>query len=370
MKKVLVFGITENPGGVESVIMNYYRNIDRNEIQFDFLCNTEVVAYEEEIKSLGGVIYRVTARSKDRKKFKSDMNNFFLQHAEEYQTIWVNVCSLANIDYLKYAKKYGIKKRIIHAHNSKNMDNFFRGLLHKWNRMFITKYATDFWSCSDEASRWFYNKKIINSNKYLLVNNAIDCDKYKFNQKVRDKYRKELGIDDKTLVIGNVGRMHFQKNHPFIIKVFKEVHKAVPNSVLLLVGDGPDRVQIEDIVQKDCLRGCIKFLGTRNDTNNLLQAMDIFLFPSIFEGLPLALVEAQASNLMIYASNVISNKIIVDEKLIKFISLDKDEIFWANQILRCKFIDRNTNDIEELLKEKGFDIRVEANKIEKKLKGE
>ena len=370
MKRVLVFGITENPGGVESVIMNYYRNIDRNEIQFDFLCNTEVVAYEKEIKSLGGVIYRITARSKNRKKFKKDMNNFFLQHAKEYQAIWVNVCSLANIDYLKYAQKYGIEKRIIHAHNSKNMDNFFRGLLHRWNRKNISKYATDFWSCSDESSKWFYNKKIINSNRYLLVNNAIDCDKYKFNPKVRKEYRKTLGINDNTLVIGNVGRMHFQKNHPFMIKVFKEIHKVVPNSVLLLIGDGPDRVKIEEMVQQYCLMDCVKFLGIRNDTDNLLQVMDIFLFPSIFEGLPLALVEAQASNLMIYTSNVISNKIIVDKKLIEFISLDKDEIFWANQILSCESVDRNTNDIEELLKEKRFNIRIEANKIEKKLKGE
>lgn len=199
-KKVLVFGITENPGGVESVIMNYYRNIDREKMQFDFLCNSEIVSYEEEIQNLGGEIYRITARSKDYKKYKEEMKNFFEKNAKKYSAIWVNVCSLANIDYLKYAKRYGIKRRIIHSHNSKNMDSFLRGMLHRLNKYIIDEYATDFWACSEDAGKWFYFKEIRRSKKYLVINNAIDINQYNYNQEVRENYRRKMGLQGKFVV--------------------------------------------------------------------------------------------------------------------------------------------------------------------------
>ena len=161
MIKILVFGITQNPGGVESVIMNYYQKLNKNKIQFDFLCNTLEVAYEKEILKLGGKIYRITARSENAKKYKKELEDFYKKHAHEYNAIWVNVCSLANIDYLKMAKKYNIKYRIIHSHNSENMDSKLRGILHKINKKLIKKYATDYWACSEEAGKWFFNKKIM-----------------------------------------------------------------------------------------------------------------------------------------------------------------------------------------------------------------
>ncbi len=252
-EKVLVFGITENPGGVESVIMNYYRNIDREKIKFDFLCNTEIVAYEEEIKKLGGEIYRITARSKDRKKYKEDMKKFFEEHAKEYTTIWVNVCSLANIDYLIYAKKYGIKRRIIHSHNSRNMDGFLRGMLHRLNKLILGEYATDFWACSEEAGKWFYYPSVRESSKYLIVNNAIDLDKYKYNPEIRKEYRKDLKLEDK-LVIGNIGRLHFQKNQIFLIKIFKEIVKKNENSHLIIIRTRRRGRKLKNISKRDEFR--------------------------------------------------------------------------------------------------------------------
>lgn len=356
--------------GVESVIMNYYRNIDRKKIQFDFLCNTETVAYESEIKELGGRIYKITARSKNRKKYKKEMNTFFEQHSQDYSTIWVNVCSLANIDYLIYAKKYGIKKRIIHAHNSKNMDSFLRGILHKLNKLFITRYATDFWSCSMKASKWFYNNKIIQSEKYFQINNAINYEKYKYDSAIRDEYRKKFKIDQNTLVIGNVGRFHFQKNQFFIIKIFNEIHKKVPSSKLILVGDGPDRDNIKSMIKEYNLEDSVLCLGIRKDVAQLMSMMDIFLFPSVFEGLPLTLVEAQASNLLIYASNVISDKVIIDSELIKLISLSENEECWANHILKAKKNNRESIKIKNLIIQKNYDIKTEVRKFERKLEGE
>lgn len=362
-KKILVFGITENPGGVESVIMNYYRNIDREKMQFDFLCNTVNVAYEDEIRNLGGKIYRVTPRNKNRIKFYKDMKVFFSKKASEYSAIWVNVCSLANIDYLKYAKKYGIEKRIIHCHNSQNMDSFIRGILHKWNKMFLSNYATDFWSCAEDSSEWFYSKKVIKGPNYHIIKNAIDYDKYSFDDKISKDYKKELNIENK-IVLGNVGRFHFQKNQMFLIDVFNELYKLDDKFTLLLVGDGEDKEQIVEKINSLNLNNSIKLLGVRNDVNNIFQAMDALLFPSLFEGLPLVLIEAQANGLQIFASDTITEDIKMSENF-EFISLNKDAKSWANTIYenykKNKF-DR-INNYENILK-RGYEINNEVKKLE------
>ena len=365
MNKVLVFGMTENPGGVESVIMNYYRNIDRNKIQFDFLCNTDEVAHEDEIKKLGGNIYRITARSKNRKKYKQDMKEFFSKKSNDYNTIWMNVCSLANIDYLKYAKKYGIKYRIIHSHNSQNMESKLRGILHKINKRFIKKYATDFWACGNEAGIWFYNKKIMNSDKYLNINNAIDYDKFKFNSEIRKQYRKELNIENK-LVVGNVGRLHFQKNQEFLIDIFNEIQKKNNDSILLLVGQGEDYDKLIAKVKSLNLIDKVKFLGVRNDVEKLMQTMDLFVFPSVFEGLGLVLVEAQASNLLVYASKDVIPKVVkVNEERFKFISLKRSPVEWAVEILSdLDKVDLRNNNNSNNIKNAGYDIVTEAKKVQ------
>ena len=360
MKKVLVFGITDNPGGIESVIMNYYRHFDKKSISLDFLCNTEIVAYEEEIKSLGGNIYKICARSKNYKKYKKDMNSFFKRNADKYDSIWVNVCSLANIDYLKYAKKYGIKKRIIHCHNSQNMDSFARGILHRINRIMIKKYATDFWSCSTEASQWFYNQKIINSKKYLLVNNAIDIKKFEYNPRIRDMIRKELKVEDKV-VFGNVGRLHFQKNQEFALQIFAKYTKTNPNSVFLLIGEGEDKDKLKELVKELKIRDKVKFLGIRKDINKLLQGMDVFLFPSKFEGLSLSLIEAQASGLLIFTSNTVSKESKMSN-YIYFLDLNANIDTWVNKITKKIDNEKRKNRKDNI--SSSFDINVESKKIQ------
>ncbi len=362
MKKVLVFGITDNPGGVESVIMNYYRNIDRKKIQFDFLCNTEIVAYEDEIKKLGGTIYRVTARSKDRKKFYQDLDEFFKNHSNEYIAIWVNVCSLANIDYLKYAKKYGIKRRIIHCHNARNMDSKLRGILHLLNRIVLHKYATDFWTCNRKSNAWFYSRKIIKSNKIIEVNNAIDTKVFKFDEKIREEYRKKLGLENK-FVIGHVGRFHFQKNQLFLLDIFNEVHKREPNSTLILVGQGEDAEKITNKIDSLGLKDSIMLLGIRDDVNKLMCAMDVFLFPSLFEGLGIVLLEAQATRLPCVAScDDTPPEVNMTDEFI-FLPLDASIGIWAGSVLDFKNTKRKTNN--DFIKKNNYDISCEAKKLEK-----
>lgn len=332
MKKILVYGITENSGGVESVIMNYYRKLDRTKFQFDILVHKHKVAYEEEIKNLGGNIYYITPRRENYFQYKKELKSFFKQNADNYDAIWVNVCGLSNIDYLKYAKKYGIKTRIIHSHNSKNMGSILTEILHKFNKLFIKKYATDFWSCGELASRYFYSNKIIAGKYHKIINNAVDIDKFKFNNDVRLQCRTELRLNN-NFVVGHIGRLHFQKNQEFLIDIFDEIQKLKPNSMLVLVGDGEDKEKLIQKINEKGISDKVIFLGIRKDVELVMQTFDSFVFPSLFEGLPVVLFEAQAAGLKIFAADTISEKSKITSNF-EFLSLESSPKYWAEKIVK------------------------------------
>ena len=361
MNKVLVVGFTHNPGGIESVIMNYYRNIDRNILQFDFLKNTKLMAYEDEIRELGGKIYEFTPKSKSFFKYKKELKSIFKEHAKEYQAIWVNFCEITNLDYLKLAKKYKIKIRILHSHNSNNMASFTHLLLHKINKKFIKRYVTNYWACSTEAAKWFYDDKILNDKKYKIINNAINIDDFKYDEKIRNSERKALNISSKALVIGNVGRLQYQKNHEFLIRIFRKIKDKRKDAILVIIGDGVEKENIEKEVKSLGLENDVIMLGTIKDVNNKLQLMDIFVFPSRFEGLSVTLFEAQANGLKCFVSkDVIAKESKVSNNL-EYISLDRNAEFWANKVLNCNYkrVD-NTNNI----KKSGYDIKDESIKLQ------
>lgn len=358
--RVLVFGMTQTVGGVEAVIMNYYRKMDKDKIQFDFLCNTETVAYEDEIEKLGGKIYKIPSRSKKIIKYYKALNNFYKENAGKYDIIWVNVCSLANIDYLIFAKKYGIKCRIIHSHNSKNMDSKIRGIIHKFNKLIIRNYATDFWACSSEAANWFYMNKKVKKN-VIIINNAIDSKIFRFDKKTRDFYRKKMNIDNK-FVIGHVGRFHFQKNQLFMIDVFNVIHRKNPDSILILIGEGEDEQKILNKIDSLGLSESIILLGTRNDVNKLMCAMDVFLFPSVFEGLGIVLIEAQAVGLPVVSSSDNIPATVNMAKNFKFLSLGDSIDDWAESVLSMSKVKRNIDN--NLLAKNNYDINIEAKKLE------
>lgn len=339
MKKILVFGMTENPGGVESVIMNYYREIDKNRLQFDFLCNSAVIAYEQEIEELGGKIYHIVSRKKDFFKFKKQLAEFMKNHAFEYDAIWVNVCSLVNIDYLIAAKKYGISKRIIHCHNSSNDGGKMKFLMHQFNKYRLKKYATHFWSCSDEASPWFFSNSIMNDKDYKVVVNAIDVSKFEQNEKIRKKIREDLGLQDKV-VIGHAGRFHFQKNHRFLIEIFKCLVNRNSKYHLVLVGQGELESEIKNLVNRYGLNNCVTFLGKRENMNELYQAMDVFVLPSLFEGLAVVTLEAQAAGVPCVFSDKVSSDAKINDNVV-FVELNKNVEVWADTVetimkIKCK----------------------------------
>lgn len=364
-KHILVFGLTEIKGGVESVIMNYYRNIDRKKVRFSFLCNTKVVAYQDEITKNGDKIYRIPARSKNVFEYRKAMKHFFKKHANEFDAIWVNVCSLANIDYLIFAKKYGIPQRIIHSHNSENMDSKLRGLLHQKNRLRIERYATDFWSCSGKASDWFYTDDVQSRHKIHIIENAIDLNKYKFNKLSRKRFRRDYHFENDFL-IGNVGRLHFQKNQSFSLKIFAEVLKARPDAQLVFVGQGPDAALLKEQAATLGITANTHFLGQIDDVPAALSAFDIFLFPSVFEGLGLACIEAESNGLPTFASKGCMPDKVNISPYFHFISLDASPETWAKAILDfdLKTVDRTDPKITAAAIAQNFSIQTEAKKLE------
>lgn len=367
MYRVLVFGITENPGGVESFLLNYYRKIDRTKFQFDFLCNTHnKVAYEDELVSLGGRVIHIAMRSKEPLKYHKELNKFMKKYALCYQAVWVNVCSLANIDYLKVAQKYGIKRRIIHSHNSQNMDNYIRKILHIINRMKIKNYATDFWACSDEAAKWFYKGKL--QSRVIVIKNAIELDKMEFSAEKRELIRNKYGITDK-LVIGNVGRLHFQKNQMFALEVMKYLTEKKADCVLILVGQGDDEKKLHQRAVELNIKEKIIFAGVQSDIGGYLSAFDLFLFPSLFEGLSIAGLEAQVNGVPVIASSGVIPKELKLSENFYFKKLVDGPENWAEAIEKLSS-DLKRTDKEQIKKrftEAGFNIDTEVERLEKLL---
>ena len=284
------------------------------------------------------------------------------EHSPEIDRI-ILVTGADKIEYCQkeIIEKYGIKKRIIHAHNSGNETSKLRGIFHYLNKTRLSQYATDYWSCSMVASEYFYNENIINSPKHHIINNAIQTKDYAFDEAVRNEIRKEYKLEDKY-VIGHVGRFQYQKNHEFLVDVFNEYLKLDNKAVLMLVGQGEGEEAIRQKVADLGMTENVMFMGVRSDVNKLLQAMDIFVLPSHFEGLPLVLVEAQSAGLPCYVSKDVITKESDVTGNIEFISLDDGDKKWAQIIYDNKKSD-DRNKYTQLVIDAGFDINTETNKF-------
>ncbi|MCO7176712.1 glycosyltransferase family 1 protein [Sporolactobacillus kofuensis] len=361
MNRILVVGMTANKGGVESFLMNYYRQMNKKRVQFDFLTIFPKIAYEDEIQTLGGRVWHIHGKVHHLFQYIKDLKCFFAQNGQNYKSIWVNSCSLANIDYLKFAKRYGVTTRIIHSHNTQETDGFVKKIFHYWNKLFLRRYATDYWACSNAAGSWFYSKKIMSGSRYKLIHNAIETTLYSFSRPVRKNYRKILGITDQIFVIGHVGRFHNQKNHKFIIDVFYEMHKRCPQTVLVLIGSGKLEANMREKVDLLGITDAVIFMGMRNNVNEWMQAMDLFLLPSRYEGLPVVSIEAQAAGLQVIASTAVTKEAAIT-KLMNYYSLKQSASCWASLILNHKEYVRS--DTSTMIKASGYDIETEAKKLE------
>lgn len=350
-----------NRGGLETMLMNYYRHINRNKVQFDFLTHrTYDGDYGEEIKALGGIIYHLPKLNPISTTYKRALNSFFAAH-QEYKIVHVHQDCMSSV-ILKAARKKNVPIRIAHCHSS-SQDKDLKYPIKRVYQHYIPKYATDLMACGQAAGEWMFPNQ-----KFIVLNNAVDVSKFYFNPIVRNIVRSELGIADDELLIGNVGRFSVPKNHSFIIEIFKHLQAKNPKAKLLLVGNdsGPDCAPIANVIKQKIrslsLEDKVIFTGTQNDVARYLMAMDIFLLPSLYEGFPVTTVEAQATGLECFISDKVPADCMITELVHQF-SLNEPADLWASRIVDIYTRSARRDHSQEII-DAGFDISHNAKWLE------
>jgi len=361
--KVLQFPIANSKGGITQYALQNWKFIDKSKFQFDFATLSQKLDFEEQLKKSGaGVFYISCSAEQDKEQFSKEFRNILIKG--NYDVIHLHTGKWKSLLVEEIAKELGIKKVILHAHSTgidildeserikgEKRHNEVRGLLNE-------SVATDYWACSLKAADFLYGDRIPRE-KIVIMNNAIDLSSFEFDEEKRMRIRKELGVADDEIIIGNVGRLSYTKNQGFLLRVFNEICKFQNNYKLLLVGDGELKEDYFRFVKENHLEGKVLFLGFRKDVNQLLQAMDVFCLPSRFEGFGMVLVEAQASGLLCLASNNIPNETEVSD-LIEYLPLKEEE--WVNKLLNVKKKTR-VSDIEKI-RNHGYDIKDAIKKVE------
>lgn len=346
-------------GGVEAVVMNYYRHIDKSKIQFDFICDEDStnIPYEE-IEKLGGKVILIPPYQK-LFKYHKELKRILKEGNYKIVHSHINTLSVFSLFAAKCAK---VPVRIAHSHSTTNKKEKKKNLMKQVLKPFSKLFATDYMCCSELAGRWLFGDKLYDEKKIYLLNNAIDLHKFEYNEKIREEVRKELNIDEETFVMGHIGRFVTVKNHEFLLDVFHEIYKENKNSILVLAGQGPLKEKIEQKAKEMNLDKAVQFLGQRSDANRLYQAMDVFVLPSLYEGLPVVGVEAQAAGLLCVLSDDMTKETKVLETT-TFLSLNEGAKKWADTIDNATKQFERKNMLNEMA-QKGFDIQKEVKKLE------
>ncbi len=341
-------------GGLESMLMNYYRHIDRTRVQFDFLVHRqERHEFDDEIESLGGRIYRLHRLKPWSISYRRELNEFFRSHPE-YKIVHCHVDCMSSIP-LAAAKAAGVPVRLAHAHSS-NQDKDFKYCLKLYYKRNIPKVATGLFACSEAAGKWMFQ-----CDDFCVLPNAIDAKQYSYNSEIRDRMRKSFGLSDE-LVIGHVGRFSPVKNHAFIFKILKQLLSMGENVKLLSVGTGRWEEEIKQNAHDMGLDDSIVYAGMRTDVADCMQAMDVFILPSLYEGLPVTMIEAQASGLPC----LISDRVPIECKktnLVEQMQLESGAEAWAEAAIRLA--DTKRVDTYRQIVASGFDVRENAQWLQK-----
>ena len=328
--RVLHVEITDQIGGIERYLMNIYQGIDRSLVQFDFVTATEMPAFYDTLKGMGARIFTVASYTKNPFKYYNELKVVMMQG--DYQIVHIHKNSAANILPVVIAKKLKVKSLIVHSHNTASTRGSIFNLLHHLNKHRLANNATALLACSKPAAEWMYGKGLLKNRQVTLVHNGIDTEQFRFNEATCHIYRSRLDLEGK-FVIGHVGRFTNQKNHTYLLDIFKEVYARNPQAVLLLVGSGELEQQIKEKSNKLGIKDAVQFLGVRQDIPQLMQAMDVFLFPSHYEGLGIVLIEAQATGLRCIASDAVPSEAKITE-LLTLLSLRQPKEEWVNEILK------------------------------------
>ena len=368
LRILFVFGCPLKKGGTENVMINIVKNSDRDRFHIDFLIFDKTPDKSDDkkyLESLGCRFYQITARGVDRKLHNRELDEFFRDH--KYDIVHTHMDAIGE-EALKAAKKHGIKALIAHSHNTDQLDNP-KGLkdhLHKcyliYEKHLLRRYAEYFVACSPEAGKWLFGDKICNSEKYLLLKNAIDSSAYAYDEETRNAVRKELGLEGRKVII-HVGQFRTQKNHGKVIDVLNELHKRDDSFALVLVGTGEEQDNIKSKVEELGIREAVLFLGNRNDIPELLMSADVFLFPSLYEGLGIALLEAQAADLICVVSDTIPELAVLTEK-VRSVNLTESASVWGDVVEGMMEEYKVRRDRSELFAEKGYDISAQIKVLE------
>lgn len=342
-------------GGLETMLMNYYRHMDRNEVQFDFLVHRDFEAdYDREILSMGGRIYHISRLVPWSSNYCKELKSFFKAHPE-YKIVHVHQDCLSSVA-LQCAKECNVPVRIAHSHSSSAVKNLKYPIkLHYMKK--IPKFATNLFACGEQAGNWMFS-----GQQFEIIRNAIDVSKYQHSLAKAREIRKNFDIEN-NLVIGHVGNFTPAKNHDFLLEIFYEIYQIEPKAKLLLVGGGEGMKKIKDKAMSKGVENQVIFTGTRSDVNDLFQAMDVFVFPSLYEGLPVTLIEAQASGIHCVISDRVPSECIITNRLVSYKKLEDSPEEWAKHILKESKLSRENQ--EQEITDAGYNIKIAAQKLEK-----
>lgn len=357
MIRVLHIVTTMDRGGLETMLMNYYRNIDRTKIQFDFLCHRDYESeYDAEILALGGKIYRLPNLNPFSREYLHSLDIFFSIH-KEYKIVHAHLDCMSAVP-LKYAKKHDVKVTIAHSHNSNQPKDKKYPIKLIYKRK-IHKYADYLFACSKNSGIWMFGKRY--SDIIRVVNNAIDTKQFIYNEDISKSIRKEYGLND-NFVVGHVGRFSLQKNHTFLIDIFKALLDMEPSAKLVLVGDGNLKKDLEKKIESLGISNSVVFTGVVPNVNEITQSFDVFCFPSLFEGLSVAMIEIQATGVKSVIADTISNECIITQN-VDVLSLNDGPEVWANKLLSYKNTYKKRDMRQEII-DANFDIKKNAERLQ------
>lgn len=347
-----------NRGGMETFIMNLYRKIDREKIQFDFAVHGNIAGdFAEEIESFGGKFYYFPQMRQNPMEYRKAWRNFWKENSKNYIVFHMHTNSLANIIALEEATRVNVPIRIVHSHSSmanKGRLQRLNDFLHKRNLRRLEHLATNLFSCSDKAAQWLFGGNEVGNLQVQQIKNGVDTESFKFDLVKRNRIREELNIE-KNKVIGHIGAFLPVKNHKFLLEIIEQAYRKDNSIRCILIGDGELRSEMESIVSDKKLEDVILFLGKCDNVNEMLSAMDVFLMPSLYEGLPVCLVEVQTNGLPALVSDSITKDVELKDNLCYY-DLSKGAELWANQLLEILSNEKRDDNIDNIIRS-GFDIK-------------
>lgn len=362
--KILQFPIANSYGGITHYALNNWKWMDKDKFQCDFATMSKKLDFADEILATGSKIHYISCYAEENEEqFTKEINKIL---DEKYDVVHLHTKQWKSFLVEKICLERNVPKVIVHSHSTKCDANDAEK--REWETKehyrvreeFDENLATDFWACSEEAAEWLFGDRI-SQDKICIMKNAIETDKFLYNEKVRKELREEFALEDK-FVFGNVGRLEYQKNQEFLIDVFSEIYAKRKDVALVLVGEGALREQLEKQVQQFGLAQAVLFLGKREDVENIYQMMDLFVLPSNFEGLPITLIEAQTAGLQCICSTNIPTAANITGNVM-YLPLEKQQ--WV-KALESRIHFNARKNMSQIVKKSGYDLETQVQYLQDK----